>query len=122
VHWARAWKQLKQLAELLGAPGTTSLGGKSALPEVHELALGSGGLAVPQTVRHFLDHADVILGIGCSFTETNFGVARPKAVAANRAPLTPPQGVAAESRWSAMRGSVASSQNLLSGPDAARPG
>ena len=78
VHWARAWSGLRQLAELLGAPVTTSLGGKSAFPEDHPLALGSGGLAVPKTVRHFLDQADVIFGIGCSFTESNFAVAMPK--------------------------------------------
>jgi acetolactate synthase-1/2/3 large subunit len=30
VHWAEAWPQLRELAELLGAPVTTSLGGKSA--------------------------------------------------------------------------------------------
>lgn len=78
VHWARAWPQLRALAELLAAPVTTSLGGKSSFPEDHPLALGSGGLAIPKPVRHFLDNADVILGIGCSFTETNFGVKMPK--------------------------------------------
>lgn len=77
VHWARAWPQLKALAELLAAPVTTSLGGKSSFPEDHPLALGSGGLAIPKPVRHFLDNADLILGIGCSFTETNFGVKMP---------------------------------------------
>jgi thiamine pyrophosphate-dependent acetolactate synthase large subunit-like protein len=77
VHWAKAWPQLKALAELLAAPVTTSLGGKSSFPEDHPLALGSGGLAIPKPVRHFLDNADVILGIGCSFTETNFGVKMP---------------------------------------------
>ena len=40
VHWARAWPQLKALAELLAAPVTTSLGGKSSFPEDHPLALG----------------------------------------------------------------------------------
>src|SRR5450631_1876952 len=78
IHWAKAWPQLRALAELLGAPVTTSLGGKSSFPENHPLALGSGGLAIPKTVRHFLDKADVIFGVGCSFTETNFGVAMPK--------------------------------------------
>ena len=68
----------RALAERLGAPVTTSLGGKSSFPEDHPLALGSGGLAIPKTVRHFLDKADVIFGVGCSFTETNFGVAMPK--------------------------------------------
>ena len=89
VHWASAWRQLRRLAELLAAPVTTSLGGKSAFPEDHELALGSGGLAVPKTVRHFLDHADVIFGIGCSFTETNFGIAMPKDKSIIHATLEP---------------------------------
>jgi acetolactate synthase-1/2/3 large subunit len=89
VHWARAWPQLRKLAELLGAPVTTSLGGKSAFPEDHELSLGSGGLAIPKAVRHFLDNADVIFGVGCSFTETNFGVAMPKGRAVIHATLDP---------------------------------
>jgi acetolactate synthase-1/2/3 large subunit len=65
------------LAELLAAPVTTSLQGKSAFPEDHPLALGSGGRAIPSTVGHFLRGADVILGVGCSFATTNFGVAMP---------------------------------------------
>ncbi|HUN50370.1 MAG TPA: thiamine pyrophosphate-requiring protein [Candidatus Sulfotelmatobacter sp.] len=78
VHYARAWPQLKRLAELLGAGVTTSLQGKSAFPESHPLSLGSGGRAIPRSVHHFLQQADVIFGIGCSFTSTNFGVAMPK--------------------------------------------
>jgi thiamine pyrophosphate-dependent acetolactate synthase large subunit-like protein len=77
VHWAKAWSELKQLAELLAIPVATSLQGKSAFPEKHPLALGSGGLAYPATVHHFLKEADLILGIGCSFTATNYGVAMP---------------------------------------------
>jgi len=77
VHWAEAWSELKELAELLAIPVTTSLEGKSAFPETHPLSLGSGGLAIPQTVRTFLDKSDLILGIGCSFSETNFGVKMP---------------------------------------------
>ena len=78
VHWAKAWPQLGQLAELLAIPVCTSLEGKSSFPEDHKLALGSGGVAVPKPVRHFLDRADVIFGIGVSFTETGFGVPMPK--------------------------------------------
>ncbi|MBI1877415.1 MAG: hypothetical protein HYR94_04160, partial [Chloroflexi bacterium] len=74
VHYAKAWESLRALAELLEAPVTTSLGGKSAFPENHPLALGSGGRAIPKTVHHFLHNADVILGIGCSFSQTHFGV------------------------------------------------
>jgi thiamine pyrophosphate-dependent acetolactate synthase large subunit-like protein len=89
VHWAEAWGELKQLAELLAIPVTTSLGGKSAFPETHALSLGSGGLAIPQTVRTFLDKSDLILGIGCSFTETNFGVKMPPGVKIIQATLDP---------------------------------
>jgi acetolactate synthase-1/2/3 large subunit len=78
VHYAKAWPQLKKLAERLAMPVTTSLGGKSSFPETHPLSLGSGGLAVPRAVPKFLAEADVIFGIGCSFTETNFGIAMPK--------------------------------------------
>ena len=77
VHWAEAWAELKEFAELLGAPVTTSLGGKSSFPENHALALGSGGNAVPKPVHHFVQKSDLVIGIGCSFTETNFGIKFP---------------------------------------------
>ena len=77
VHYAEAWPQLKELAELLAAPVCTSLEGKSAFPETHPLSLGAGGLAMPRAVRKFLDEADVIFGVGCSFTESNFCVKMP---------------------------------------------
>ena len=66
--------QLRELAELLEAPVTTSLEGKSAFPENHPLSLGSGGRSMPKPVHHFLNNADVIFGIGCSFATTNYGV------------------------------------------------
>jgi acetolactate synthase-1/2/3 large subunit len=89
VHWAEAWTELKELAELLAIPVTTSLEGKSAFPETHPLSLGSGGLAVPQAVRTFLDKSDLIFGIGCSFTETNFGVKMPAGAKIIQATLDP---------------------------------
>jgi thiamine pyrophosphate-dependent acetolactate synthase large subunit-like protein len=77
VHYARAWQQLEDLVDLLGAPVATSLQGKSAFPEDHPLSLGSGGRALPKTVHHFMQNADVIFGIGCSFARTNFAVPMP---------------------------------------------
>ena len=78
VHWAEAYRELKTLAELLAAPVCTSLEGKSAFDETHPLALGSGGAAIPKTVRHFLDASDVIFGVGCSFSQTAFGIQMPR--------------------------------------------
>jgi acetolactate synthase-1/2/3 large subunit len=77
VHWAEAYEELKALAELLAAPVCTSLSGKSCFDETHPLSIGSAALALPRTIPHFLGASDVILGIGCSFTETAFGVSMP---------------------------------------------
>ena len=89
VHYAEAWPQLKELALLMGSPVTTSLEGKSAFPENHPLSLGSGGRSMPRTVHEFLQNSDVIFGIGCSFTSTNFGVTMPKGKTIVHATLDP---------------------------------
>ena len=89
VHYARAWDELRRLAERLAAPVTTSLQGKSAFPENHPLSIGSGGRAIPKMVHDFLAAADVIFGIGCSFTETNFGVRMPTGKTIIQATLDP---------------------------------
>ncbi len=89
VHYARAWPQLRELAELLEAPVTTSLQGKSAFPETHPLSLGSGGRSISKQLHHFLQNADLIFGIGCSFATTNYGVAMPKGKKIVHATLDP---------------------------------
>jgi acetolactate synthase-1/2/3 large subunit len=89
VHYARAWPQLKRLAEMLAAPVVTSLGGKSAFDETHPLSLGAAGVAMCKTVPLFLRKADVIFGIGCSFTESSFAVAIPKGKTIIHATLDP---------------------------------
>ncbi len=89
VHWAEAYQELRELAELLAAPVCTSLAGKSCFDETHPLALGAGGAATPFPVRHFLDRADVIFGVGCSFSATSFGVAMPEGKTFVHATLDP---------------------------------
>jgi acetolactate synthase-1/2/3 large subunit len=89
VHYAKGWDALRELAELLEAPVTTSLQGKSAFPENHPLSLGSGGRAVPEPVYHFLQNADVIFGIGCSFATTSYGIAMPRGKTMIHATLDP---------------------------------
>jgi acetolactate synthase-1/2/3 large subunit len=89
VHYARAWAELKDLAEAWNIPVTTSIEGKSAFPEDHPLSLGSGGRANPRPVKRFLAEADVILGIGCSFALTGFGVGMPAGKTIIHATLDP---------------------------------
>lgn len=78
VHYAEAWSQLKELAELLEAPVTTSIQGKSAFPEDHRLSLGCAGRSLPRAAWEFIQNSDVIFGIGCSFSSTNYGTTMPK--------------------------------------------
>ena len=69
VLYADASEELLELAELLELPVMTTLAGKSAFPEKHPLALGSGSGVVSGTVYEFLEEADLVLGIGTSFTK-----------------------------------------------------
>lgn len=89
VHYAQAWPELKELAETWNIPVTTSIEGKSAFPENHPLSLGSGGRSLPRNVHEFLRDSDVILGIGCSFALTAFGVQMPKEKTIIHATLDP---------------------------------
>jgi thiamine pyrophosphate-dependent acetolactate synthase large subunit-like protein len=68
VLYAEAHAELAALADLLQAPVMTSVDGKSVFPEDHPLSLGAGGIVYTGHGRHYLDRADVVLGIGCSFT------------------------------------------------------
>src|SRR5262245_35898942 len=77
VLWAEAWGELREFAELLQAPVMTTLPGKSAFPEDHPLSVGTGGYSGTAAAAHFLQRADVIFGIGCSFTATTFGAPIP---------------------------------------------
>jgi acetolactate synthase I/II/III large subunit len=79
VHYAKAWSELRQVAELLEAPVTTSLEGKSAFPETHPLSLGSGGRALPEPVAVHIRESDLVFGVGASFTATPFGIRFPTA-------------------------------------------
>lgn len=78
IHYSKAWPELLEFAELLNAPVTTSIAGKSAFPETHPLALGAGGHATTKMVYEFLHASDVIFGIGCSFALTSFGTRMPQ--------------------------------------------
>jgi thiamine pyrophosphate-dependent acetolactate synthase large subunit-like protein len=89
VHWADAYDELRELAELLAAPVCTSLPGKSSFDETHPLSLGSGGVSMRKSLWDCLQAADVIFGIGCSFSATPFGVAMPSGKTVIHATLDP---------------------------------
>ena len=78
VHYAKAWAELKAVAELLEAPVCSSLEGKSAFPENHPLALGSGGPTMSRAVDVYVTESDVVFGAGASFSATGFGIQFPR--------------------------------------------
>ena len=78
--YAEAWDELIEFAELVNVPVMTSLAGKSAFPEDHELALGTGGNTGTLMVDRFLQTTDFILGIGTSFAINTFTAAMPENV------------------------------------------
>jgi acetolactate synthase-1/2/3 large subunit len=77
VLYAEASEELRELAELLQAPVMATLEGKSAFPEDHPLALDTGGPSVTGHTLHYLREADVVLGIGCSFTRHGMAASIP---------------------------------------------
>jgi len=77
VLYAGATGELLELAELLQAPVMTTMEAKSAFPENHPLALGTGGPAVTGPTLQYVREADVVFGIGCSFTRHGMAASIP---------------------------------------------
>src|SRR5690606_33974541 len=61
---ARATAELKVLAELTGAPVTTTLMGLGAFPDSHELHVGMPGMHGAVTAVTALQKADLIVALG----------------------------------------------------------
>ena len=80
VLYAEATPELIEFSELISVPVMTTLAGKSAFPENHRLALGTGGSSRTLMVRHFLNKADFVLGMGTSFTISSFNTPMPAGV------------------------------------------
>jgi acetolactate synthase-1/2/3 large subunit len=80
VLYAEATPELIEFAELSRIPVMTTLAGKSAFPENHPLALGTGGLSRTPMVSRFTQMTDFVLGVGTSFTRSLFTTPMPDGI------------------------------------------
>jgi len=69
VYWARAEEELKELAEILGAPFATTPSHKGLLSEEHPLSLGVLGFGAFPFAGAFSLDSDLVLAVGATFSE-----------------------------------------------------
>jgi acetolactate synthase-1/2/3 large subunit len=70
---ARADKELKELAERLGCPVTSTLLGKGVFPETHALSLGMLGMHGTAYANKAVCECDVLINIGSRFDDRIIG-------------------------------------------------
>ena len=80
VLYAEATDDLVEFAELINVPVMTTLAGKSAYPEDHPLALGTGASSGTLMCHRALERTDFVMGLGTSFTLSNFNAPMPGGV------------------------------------------
>ncbi len=84
VRIARAFAQVEAMAELLGAPVVTSVQGKSAIAETHDLAAGMIGYTGMPLANDIVGMADTILVVGCRLKPHETCFEHPKMFDPNR--------------------------------------
>jgi acetolactate synthase-1/2/3 large subunit len=70
---ARADKELRHLAETIGAPVTTTLLGKGVFPETHPLSLGMLGMHGTAYANKAMIECDLLINIGSRFDDRIIG-------------------------------------------------
>jgi acetolactate synthase-1/2/3 large subunit len=84
VHAARAWTELAQLSELLAIPVATTATGKSAMAEIHPLALGVFGNWGQTVANEVVSNADTVLVVGSRLAPTDTCFENPELLDADR--------------------------------------
>lgn len=84
VHASRAWAPLARVAEAAGVPVATTATGKSAMAEIHPLALGVFGNWGQAVANELVSNADVVLVVGSRLSPTDTCFENPELLDADR--------------------------------------
>jgi len=74
VHMARAWAELRELAELAGIPVATTCTGKGAISETHPLAIGVVGNEGTRFTNEYVEEADLVFWVGSAMEDLETSV------------------------------------------------
>ena len=66
---AGAWKEIKELAELMQIPVTATMMGKGAFPEEHHLSLGMPGMHGAKYTNYVMTETDLLIAVGVRFDD-----------------------------------------------------
>jgi acetolactate synthase-1/2/3 large subunit len=66
---SNAWTEIKELAELMQLPVTTTMMGKGAFPEDHHLWIGMPGMHGARYTNYTITETDLLLAIGVRFDD-----------------------------------------------------
>jgi acetolactate synthase-1/2/3 large subunit len=83
VHMSRAYDELEQFSNMLGAPVATTYKGKSAIAETHPLALGMMGDYGQLVANKMISEADLLIVLGSKLgpsdtSQENLGLVNPQ--------------------------------------------
>ena len=87
IHASRGWAELAELSELMSIPVATTATGKSAMAEVHPLALGVFGNWGQAVANEVVSNADVVLVVGSRLAPTDTCFENPELLDADRQKL-----------------------------------
>jgi acetolactate synthase I/II/III large subunit len=84
VRLSRAYRQLIDLAETLGAPVASTAAGKGVFPETHELALGVMGTFGTPLANQIVGRADLVLVVGSKLSPNDTANESPELIDPDR--------------------------------------
>ncbi len=73
VHYAQAWDELEQLANVCGIPVGETMAGKGSLRHASPLLLGGFGVTGNPAAGRIISQADLVIGIGTRLTDFSTG-------------------------------------------------